>query len=147
MIFIKHRAGIRDLRDLNEKLHAEIDVRYVDGAFYIGHDEPEEELEYSELKDVLPFLWVHCKNIEAYRRLLENHENEIKFFVHNADDFAVVKGGYYWTTEPKALILPGTVLMDVMGTGYLPETMSHILSEAYAICSDYLESWRAIYGR
>ena len=82
MILISHRGNLngKDVDNENNPLYidralgkgydVEVDVWYVNGKWYLGHDEPTYEIELDYLKD--NNLWCHAKNIEALSKMLEH---------------------------------------------------------------------------
>ena len=77
MKIIAHRANINGPKSLNENkisgikkcidmgFDIEVDIRFLDGKLYLGHDSPEEIITKKELKIFQNSLWIHCKNLRA----------------------------------------------------------------------------------
>jgi hypothetical protein len=136
MIKIAHRGNIygQNTKDennpdyimdaLSNGYHAEVDVWFVGGQWYLGHDNPQ----YSISKDFLlnPMLWCHAKNKESLfnmRKMMGIH-----FFWHQDDDYTLTSKGYVWTYPGKdtmdgSIIVCGKDLPDGFFSG---------------ICSDYV---------
>ena len=73
--------------------NVEIDVWYVKGGWFLGHDSAEYEIEESFLEN--PKLWCHAKNLSALERMLAN--GNIHCFWHQEDDVQLTSRGYIWT--------------------------------------------------
>tara|TARA_R110000744_G_scaffold311029_2_gene418640 strand:+ start:5888 stop:6340 length:453 start_codon:yes stop_codon:yes gene_type:complete len=137
MILISHRGNV-DGRDperenspryINSALDAgyevEIDVWYQSGRWYLGHDEPQHQVELSYLKNKK--LWCHAKNIEALRRMLGE---DIHCFWHQTDDVTLTSRGFIWTYPEKPLTNVSVCI--------LTKRDSEIPKKSFAICSDYV---------
>ena len=110
--------------------HAEIDVRYLNGKFYLGHDNPNYEVHKSFFtsKENWSKLWVHCKNIDALYHLAD----ECNCFYHDKDDCVLTSGGYIWTYPNKSNILTS------ISVAVLPELIPDWdLSNCHGVCTDY----------
>lgn len=65
----------------------EVDVRFIDGKYWLGHDKPQYEttLEFLTNKKI----WVHAKDTITYDAI-RSHKFHPKVFVHDEEDYAVV---------------------------------------------------------
>ena len=70
---------------------AEIDIWYQDGL-YLGHDNPEYEIDLDFLFMLHDKLWIHCKNIQALSFLSEI--KEFNTFWHEKDSYALTSKGF-----------------------------------------------------
>ena len=73
MILISHRGNINGKNvemenhpsyidtALNLWYDVEIDVWYIDGVLFLGHDNPQYEVSLEWLEHRSPSLWIHCK--------------------------------------------------------------------------------------
>ena len=68
------------------------DFVFKNSKFYLGHDEPQYDIENSFLlkKEV----WCHAKNLEA---LIEMKKIGSHYFWHENDQFTLTSKGYIWT--------------------------------------------------
>ena len=114
------------LEALGEGYDVEVDVRYIDGKWYLGHDTPDEEVEESFLEKA--GIWAHCKNIEAFVHLYGNRH--INYFWHQRDDVVFTSFGYMWAYPGKQPI-PNSVAV-------LPEIHGDDISACWGICSDVI---------
>lgn len=114
----------------------EIDLRYINGSWWLGHDSPEYPINLKELEKYKDKLWCHCKNFEA----LENLQNsDFNYFWHQDDDHTLTSKGYTWTYPGKDIGKNNIIVMPE-----LFYEVSTILSlNCWAICSDYVKSIKA----
>jgi len=148
MIYIAHRGNINGpipekenhpdyiMNAVKQGFDVEIDVRYLNNKFYLGHDIPQYEVEESFLKNQL--FWHHAKNIEALFQLNEMQPNfMVNCFYHNIDDCVLTSGGYIWT-------YPGILSLCGQSIAVLPEIIkeNYDISHAGGICSDYIEEYQ-----
>jgi hypothetical protein len=151
LIFIAHRGNIfrkipeREnsleylLEALDKGYNIEFDVRYIDGRFYLGHDEPQYFVDYSFLQGEKK--WVHCKNIEA---LMELHDDaSVHCFWHDNDQYTLTNKLYVWgrVGEP---CRQGAICS-------LPEYSEHKytlqeLDTATGICSDFIGKYKSVHN-
>ena len=110
----------------------EIDVWYKDKKWYLGHDEPQYEVERTFFYN--RFLWCHAKNIDALKEL---SSLGIHCFWHQEDDVTLTSMGYLWTYPGKPLTLKSICVM--------PERASYSKEEitrAAGVCSDNIQEYR-----
>ena len=106
----------------------EVDVWFLDGKFYLGHD----EALYVTSKLFLsnPRLWVHCKNVDA---VLELKHSKVHYFWHENDTIALTSQGFIWAYPGKQPIKNSIAVM--------PELHNDDLSICVGICSDYISKY------
>lgn len=120
---------------LENGFDCEIDLWLAGKEFRLGHDRPE----YLVSKDFLstPGLWIHAKNLEALRYLVDT---QLTYFWHQNDDCVITSNGLIWT-------FPGKELTD-RSVMLLPEWHDpHFVNlnlNCYAICSDYVDHLKNI---
>lgn len=117
------------LLSLQAGYDCEIDVRYVDGKWMLGHDTPKFEVPFEFLEQ--PGLWIHAKNLEALSRLTDT---TLCFFWHQEDSFTLTSNKFIWA-------YPGQELTEksiaVMPEWHDPE-FKNLPTTCYGICSDYV---------
>lgn len=142
MILISHRGNLDGpqprwenepfyvMHALNKGFNVEIDVWYLNGNVYLGHDNPEHLIDLSFLKDQR--LWCHAKNLNALELMLEE---KIHCFWHEKDTVTITSRGYVWTYPGKQLITNAIACM--------PET-EHFedIHNAYGVCSDFILGYK-----
>lgn len=103
MLYIAHRALLDGKKDgenhpdqisycLDRGYDVEIDLRYVDGQFWLGHDEPQYKIDQNFLHT--PGLWIHCKDIESAMQLKKFLW--LNFFTIDKDDFTLTSRNWLW---------------------------------------------------
>lgn len=80
-------------RCLDLGFDVEIDTWYVDGEFYLGHDEPQYKVKFDFFLNKK--LWVHCKNVAALAALKGPFYNINCFFI-DRDDCVLTSKGNIW---------------------------------------------------
>lgn len=151
MIFIAHR-GLTDgadsklenrpeqiLKSLDEGFHCEIDVRYIDGRWMLGHDNPDYEVNYEFLEQY--GLWIHAKNLDALYVLGAN--KKLNFFWHQNDDFTLTSQGEIWTFPEKPLTRDSIMLMPE----WHDPNFERLNFNCLGICSDYVRRIKEIYDQ
>ena len=105
----------------------EVDVSYIDGKFYLGHDTPDYEVDSSFLQ--MTGVWCHAKTIEALHAMLD-YEG-INCFWHQEDDFTLTSKNYIWT-YPGKFGTRRSVIVDLHKNWILKN-----YSGVFGICTDY----------
>ena len=146
MILISHRGNITGenrayenspgyiLDAIKKGYDVEVDVRLKSGRWYLGHDEPEYNIDDKFLKN--DKLWCHAKNIEALYGLLNLG---VKCFWHQTDKFTLTSNGFIWT-------YPGFEVTN-KSICVMPEMRAKIyqnFDKCAGICSDKIEEYRGI---
>lgn len=127
-------------RAVHNGFFVEIDVWFVSGQWFLGHDEPK----YKVSEDFLflnPRFWVHCKNADAaveFATIKMNGGHVPVYFWHQTDDYAITSNGLLWTYPGKPLTnLSICVLPEQTKDAYTKKQLKNCL----AICSDYIEDY------
>jgi hypothetical protein len=107
----------------------EIDVRYLNNEYYLGHDNPDYKIELTFLLSLSEHLWIHCKNFEAFDQLIQL--KELNIFWHQEDQYTLTSHLYIWAF-PKSKTSKRSIIL-------LPEQNNFLFGEGYAICSDYVD--------
>jgi len=141
MFYISHRGNINGQNKKEENKPAyikmalekgydvEIDVRFKDSQFYLGHDFAEHKIESSFL--VNKKLWCHAKDIYALNNLKKINAH---YFWHQEDDVTITSKGYFWTYPGKALTDNSICL--------LPEIDNIKEINCAGICSDFIQKYK-----
>ena len=142
MILISHRGNLNGVSSrenrpgyihnaLVQDFDVEIDVWYVDGNFWLGHDIPQYKIEENFLET--PKLWCHAKNIDALYKMTSN--SLIHSFWHQDDDVTLTSRGYLWTYPGKQLTEKSICVLqkfeDKKSKVILPKNVA-------GICSDFI---------
>jgi len=112
----------------------EVDIRYIEGNFWLGHDTPDYIVESKWIECRADNIWFHCKNIDAVYKLKELNIST-KYFCHVSDPYVCVSTGHLWVHDltgrlDKNSIIPLLSLKDVEGYSGSPNV--------YAVCTDYI---------
>lgn len=145
MLIISHRANISGPNTatngenhpnsitnvLNLGYNVEVDVRFINNKFYLGHDNPDYEVDEKFLYK--PGLWVHAKNIEALQKLIDAPSN-INVFYHDIDNCTLTSHRFIWSYPRE------TVILTSRSIAVMPELVSSWdLSKCYGVCTDFVE--------
>ena len=115
---------------LKQGFDVEVDVWYVNGGLFLGHDMPEHEIEKEFLMNT--GLWCHAKNIETLEFLMDNN---IRCFWHQTDDVALTYPDMFLWTFPNKKLTERSICV------HLGRKETEI-GDCFGICSDYIESFR-----
>lgn len=141
MLLISHRGNINKKLVHNENkpeyileakskgFDVEIDVWFYKNKFYLGHDEPQYDVNKEFLMDKK--FWCHAKNHIA---LSELSKINCHYFWHNTDDYTITSKGYIWIYPGKPIIRNGICVM--------PENSDYSDLNCLGICSDEIENYR-----
>lgn len=122
---------------ISEGFDVEIDLRWEDQKFYLGHDECQYHVPMTWMVKNKDLLWIHCKNQEALEKL-SNCMIEFNYFWHQEDDFTLTSKNYIWTYPGKSYISKSIVVMPEWNID--TENLIDILNyECFGICSDYVK--------
>jgi len=108
----------------------EVDVWYVDGKYYLGHDGPQIETTLEYLNN--DRFWCHCKNAEALQQLVGHG---VHCFFHKTDDVTLTSKGIIWTFPRKKLMEGSVCVMPEYG-------YEGNLDNCSGICSDYVGKYK-----
>ena len=111
----------------------EVDVWYVNGILYLGHDKPLYGIPLKWIKDRMYNLWIHCKNIEAMS-YFNSYGDGMNYFWHETDTVVLTSRGYLWAYVGKQPI-PNSIAI-------MPEINNDDVSQCIGICSDVIENYK-----
>lgn len=120
---------------LNFSYDVEIDIWYIDGKLWLGHDEPQYEisLEWLELRSLS--LWIHCKDMNSlsyFNEYSNTKSNQFNYFSHDMDIGVLTSHNYIWSTH----------LYD-RGILVLPEVFNREpFGGTIGICSDVIQRYK-----
>jgi hypothetical protein len=139
---ISHRGNIlgpiRELENSPEYVEkalkigfdVEIDVWFVEGQYFLGHDKPQYKINEDFLQNER--FWCHAKNLMALERMLLN--NGIHCFWHQNDTATLTSKNIIWTF-PGSDPIEGSICV-------MPEETSEISNKYIGICSDYVARYK-----
>jgi len=73
----------------------EIDLRWKDHYFYLGHDEPQYQVSMLWLWQRKDKLWIHCKDLESLD-ILSSSPVDFHYFWHDIDRYTLTSKGIGW---------------------------------------------------
>jgi len=139
MKLISHRGNInginKDLENnpkyindaLNQGYDVEIDLWFIDNKWFLGHDEPQYEIEEKFL--INNKFWIHAKNGDAFYKIFKNYT--LNVFWHTTEDWILTTKGYIWTYPNKKLYAESICVLPELG-------YNGDLKKCHGICSDYI---------
>lgn len=143
MILISHRGNINGrIIEMENKpkyiddtiklgFNVEIDMWWIDDRIYLGHDEPQYEVNNEWLENRINKLWIHCKNTELLNWI---RNTPLHYFWHENDTVTLTSKNYIWVYPSKQPIV-GSIAV-------LPEINNDDISKCIGICSDYIEKYK-----
>lgn len=146
MRFIAHRGNVKGPKPEweNKKSYirqalqlgfdVEIDVSYIDGKLFLGHDEPGEEVSLEYLSS--SSLWVHAKTAATFAYL--TGFSEINTFLQSEEAIVVSSRQYLWNHSKCTDFTPRSVAVVL---DYDKEFLSKYVKIS-GVCSDYVLSYR-----
>ena len=145
MIYIAHRGNLfgpnpkeeNSLKYVDEAIllgyNVEIDLRCINEVLYLGHDEPQYEIDLDWLYARKQFLWIHCKDIFAMN-IMNDSDIDYNYFWHENDTVTLTSKKYIWAFPGKQPILNSIAVM--------PEIYNDDISFCLGICSDYVSKYK-----
>jgi hypothetical protein len=141
MYLISHRGNLNGVESENENnpnylkiaidkgFNVEVDVRFEEEKFYLGHDFSQYEVN----KDFLlnENIWCHAKTHSA---LLALDKINAHYFWHQEDDYTITSKGFFWTFPGKKLLKKSICV--------LPEKANYKKIDCLGICSDFIERYK-----
>ena len=143
MILIAHRGNITGKSEwenhpdfLEETVTAgydiEVDLRYIDGKYYVGHHKPDYLITIEQLNGLSPCMWCHAKDIVTLHQLLIDN---LHCFFHDSDDVTLTSCGKIWTYPGKQLTSNSICVLP-------PDNWK--VETCLGICSDYISTYRSL---
>ena len=142
MKYIAHRGNLNGpnikeenrpeylLKAINAGYFVETDLWVIQNNLYLGHDEPQYDINIHFLLKIKNHLFCHCKNISALYFILNNYP-EIECFYHNNDECVITSKKHIWN-------FPGSELTP-LSICVMPERVNqNIIQNCYGVCSDYI---------
>jgi hypothetical protein len=142
MILISHRGNVngpnKDFENhplyidlaIEQGYDVEIDLWMKNGNLYLGHDEPDIEIDSHYLSERKNELWIHCKNYLALSYCIDNN---LHCFYHDRDDYTITSHGFVWAYPGQPLASKRCVMVKPELFGYPP------VDGYFAVCSDNVE--------
>lgn len=109
----------------------EIDVRYLNGNWWLGHDNPYYKIDPEFLNN--PKLWIHCKNLDAVKQIHEIFPKS-NYFWHNEDLITITSHGMWWQYSSLNYAIGK---MSVVLMPEIHDFKINGIENAYGVCTDY----------
>jgi hypothetical protein len=121
---------------LNLGYDVELDIRYIDNKFYLGHDEPQYNVSLNWLTELKENFWIHCKNLKSLE-FFTNSSFNFNYFWHQEDDYTLTSKNYIWTYPGKPYGEMSIIVMPELNNSIdrLIEIKDY---KCMGICSDYI---------
>ena len=142
MILISHRGNLNGPNEVRENspyyimeaiaegYDVEVDLWWVNGRVYLGHDEPQYEVSDEWLGERVNNLWVHCKNVESLNWI---RSTSLHYFWHEQDTLTLTSKNYMWVYPGKQPITGSIAVM--------PEIHNDDISKCLGVCSDFIKRY------
>lgn len=110
----------------------EVDIRFIDGEFWLGHDIPQYKIEQPWMVLRKDKLWYHCKDLQSALKMAEL--KIFKFFCHTEDSYVITSTGHLWVHDLNE---------DINHTCIIPLLDLHSIIynknlNPFAVCTDYV---------
>jgi hypothetical protein len=141
MIVISHRGNLTGPnKELENKItyienalqfnfDVEIDVRFINNNWYLGHDYLQEQVDINWFKKYKDRLWLHCKNERA---IIELSNTNLHYFWHENDKLTLTSKNIIWA-YPSTNKIKNSI--DVLPEAFLAE--KYDFNYVLGICTDY----------
>lgn len=112
----------------------EVDMRFIDGKFYLGHDTPDTEVSVEWILRRKDKLWIHCKDLYSSQKFFEMNCG-VKYFCHSSDSFVLTSTNHIWVHD-LSLKLDNSCIIPLLDEESIKNYKNE--SEVYAICTDFI---------
>lgn len=119
---------------LNDGFELEVDLWYYNNKLYLGHDEPQYEIDEDFLE--LNGLWIHCKDAKTLE-YMNTKKKYLHYFYHTDEDYVLTSRGYVWCYVGKPALENSVIVMPEKSISTY--SWDELVSKNCIICSDYLE--------
>ena len=125
-------------RRISNGYSVELDVWFVKGGYWLGHDEPQYEVSFEWLMKDAAAKYIHCKNGETFEHLLSKCGRlgyNANLFYHTGEDYALTTRGHVIVHPGKPLLHGSVNMMPEMAVARRPQGE---WNQTFAFCSDSL---------
>lgn len=156
MKIIAHRGNIDGPDPLTEnqpetidkaielRFDVEIDVRYIpdENKFFLGHDNPDYEIDLEWIINRKENLWIHCKDLESLNFFSSNSKYDLNYFWHQTDSYTLTSERIIWAypgqevKERCVIVMPEKDdVLNFLNKEYIDFSDYN----CYGICTDYAQ--------
>lgn len=111
----------------------EVDLRYVNNEFWLGHDFAQYKIELSWMEPRKNMLWFHCKDIDSALELVKLNK-DYKFFCHSNDPYVITSVGKFWVHDLKGKIDKNCIIPLLSEN----DIIFYTNQTPYAVCTDFV---------
>jgi hypothetical protein len=111
----------------------EIDVRYCNNSFWLGHDTSDYKIDINWLEKRREKLWIHCKDLKSTTELLKL-SNNLNIFCHSSDMYVLTSSNYVWVHNLKDTINEKCIIPLLS----LEEIKENTHLKPFGVCTDYI---------
>jgi len=119
----------------------EVDVRFINKKFYLGHDEPETLITEKWIESRKDYIWFHCKDLYSAQQF-KKMDCGIKYFCHSYEDFVLTSTNHIWVHNLK-LDLDETCIIPLLNENSI---LNHKNLNVFGICSDFINFCKNIWN-
>lgn len=144
MKIISHRGNLRGIIPDKENrpsyidcaiqlgYEVEVDIRYIDNEFWLGHDETQYKIERSWMNLRKDSIWYHCKDLNSAIELSKS--KKFKFFCHTQDNYILTSTGHLWVHDLSELV-DETCIIPLLDLNCIKK-YKHL--KPFAVCTDHV---------
>jgi hypothetical protein len=110
----------------------EVDVWYIGGTLWLGHDYAQYQIDYTFLSKIADKAWFHCKNAEALSYFNDSLAS-LRYLWHEEDRYTLTSTAHIWV-YPGQPVPANSIVVDLDLSN-----LDSYKSAAYAVCTDYPE--------
>lgn len=119
----------------------EVDIRYFNKKFYLGHDEPEILVTEKWIEIRKDYIWFHCKDLYSAQQFKKMDSN-IKYFCHSKEEFVLTSTNHIWVHNLN-LELDETCIIPLLDKDSI---LNHKNLNVFGICSDFVNICKSIWN-
>lgn len=117
----------------------EVDLRYVKGFFWLGHDTVQYKISKNWIEKRLDNIWYHCKNLYAAIELKKINPN-IKYFCHVQDAYVITSTSHFWVHDLKLKLNKDCIIPLLSKKSVLNWKQQNV----HAVCTDFADLYKSI---
>jgi hypothetical protein len=119
---------------LSKEFDVEIDIRFINEQFYLGHDTPDYKIDFNWIISRSEFLWIHCKDLNSLNYFSSNYKKDLNYFWHQNDDYTLTSKNCIWVYPGKEYSPNSIVVMpEIFGQLHKLNQQNII-----GVCSDFV---------
>lgn len=120
---------------ISEGYDVEIDLRFENGNYYLGHDTADHIVFLNWLEQYKDKLWIHCKDLSSLEKM---SSTDFNYFWHVSDRYTVTSKGNIWIHVGQIPCKNCIIVLPEQISLYYDETW---FNGCYGICSDVIKQY------